>query len=73
MNQSYDYVIVDKIYWKYLSCNSNKWLLLEKNQNNINWDFFSQNQDKINWKYLSYNPNERLLLNQNQNNINWDF
>lgn len=76
-----DWIPLDKLDWKHLSCNPNAIELLEKNPDKIYWSYLSmnpsaihlleKNPDKIDWNYLSKNPNAIHLIKKNLNKIQW--
>lgn len=82
-----DWIDKSKLNWRILSENENVFdlldNLLEKNQDKINWNVFSnkthkiaielleKNPDKINWDLLSSNPAAIEILKKNPDKINW--
>jgi hypothetical protein len=72
-----------KIDWYKLSANPNAIEILKANQDNIEWEFLSQNTnpaaiemlkanfDDIDWDYLSANPAAIDILKANPGKINW--
>ena len=72
-----------KLDWYKLSANPNAIEILKANQDNIEWEFLSQNSnlsaidmlkanlDNIDWDYLSANPAAIDILKANPYKINW--
>ena len=52
-----DWIDINKINWDNLSLNSNAMELLKKNQDKINWFFFSQNPNIFTYDYKKMKEN----------------